>query len=216
MNKILLFSLLAVFLNSIGVFGQSIPRGKYIGLEPMWRWKNLDTAVYVPHPYIYQFPTIYRIQGKDTIHRVPLVLYPGIYEPKETDTTKYWFHSDKWFHEVTIEVLSDNCINISKVPVYFINGYKFYSESIGGFYFYQSLKVGTYSELAIRHEIRGKKYIYGSLTDCTYCRRSTHAIMKYQYCHYDIISTQNGNLLLQTEYGSIVYRKIKKFRLRRN
>jgi hypothetical protein len=193
-----------------------LPNGKYIGLEPMYRWKNLDTAIYKPNPYMYQFPTIYRIHGKDTIYRTPLVLYPGIYQPKETDTTKYWFHSDKWFHEVIIEVLSDNCINISKVPVYFVNGEKKYSENIGGFYFYQSLKVETYSEMAHRHEIRGRKFIHGPLTDCTYCRRSTHAIMQYENCRYDIISVKNGNLLLQTEYGSIIYRKIKKNRLWRN
>lgn len=193
-----------------------LPVGKYVGLEPMFRWKTLDTAAHVPDPIIYQFPTIYRIQGKDTIYRPPLVLYPGIYHSKETDTTRHWFHSDEWFHEVTIEVLSDSCINITKVPVFFVNGNKKYSESIGGFYYYQSLEVLTYSELAVHHEYRGKKSIYGSLTDCSYCRRSSHAIMKYQNCHYDIISAQKSSLLLQTEYGRISYRRKKKFGLRRN
>ena len=179
-----------------------LPTGKYIGLEPMYRWKNLDTAVYVPDPYIYQFPTIYRIQGKDTIFRVPLVLYPGIHHPKETDTTKYWFHSDEWFHEVTIEVLSDNCINVTKVPVYFSNGKKHYSESIGGFYFYHCLKVST----------NRKVFFAGQLTDCTYCRKSSHAIMNYQSCRYYFDVTKKGDLVLKSdEYESIVYKKIKKF-----
>ena len=61
---------------------------------------------------------------KDNNDRPPLVLYPGIYHSKETDTTGHWFHSDEWSHEVTIEVLSDSCINITKVPVFFVNGNK--------------------------------------------------------------------------------------------
>jgi len=162
----------------ISILGQSVPKGKYVGLEPMYSG--------------------------------PFALYPGIDYPKETDTTKNWFHSNKWFHEVTIEVLSDSCINISKVPVYFIKGKKFYSDSTGGFYIYQCAEVWTYSEFA-PPEIRGKKFISGSITDCQYCRKFPTAIPKYANLKYNVDITKKGDLCLWSdEYERIIYKKKEK------
>jgi hypothetical protein len=161
------------------MFGQSIPPGKYIGLENMYK----------------------HLKSKD-------YFIPGIYHTKETDTTKYWYHSDKWFHEVTIEVVSDTCVNISKVPVYFMNGNKFYSDSIGGFFNYECAKISTYSEIAPPLN-RSKKYITGYITECKYCHSTGSAVPKYVNCHYDINFNDHGDLLLTTEFGEIIYKKEK-------
>ena len=159
--------------------GQTIPAGKYIGLENMYKHsKSIDYYI------------------------------PGVYHVKETDSTKYWFHSDKWFHEVTIEVISDTCVNISKVPVYFIKGKKFYSDSIGGFFIYKYAKIDTYSELA-PPKIRGKKYIIGHITESKYCHPVQTAVPRYVDCLYNIDFDAKGNLLLRTEFGEIIYKKKK-------
>ena len=177
-----------------------LPIGTYVGLEPMFKWRNLDTSALVISPYIITMRHPASYDG-------PLVLHPGIHHPRETDTTRYWFHSDKWFHKVTIEILSDTCINVSKVPVYFINGNKYYSESTGGFFFYQCLRVSTYRQ----------NFFFGQLTYCKYCRKTPTAIPRYASVRYFFDTTQNrrrDRLILHTDYGSITYyRKINRLRL---
>lgn len=161
------------------MFGQPIPIGKYVGLENMYKHSK----------------------SKD-------YFIPGIYYTKETDTTKYSFHSDKWFHEVTIEVISDTCVNISKVPVYFINGNKFRSDSIGGFFNYKCARISIYSELA-SPLVRGKKYITGNITEFKKYNPAGSGVPRYVHCKYDINFDDTGNLLLKTRFGEIIYKKEK-------
>jgi hypothetical protein len=161
--------------------GQTIPAWKYVGYENMYQNS---------------------FSGN---------LFPGIYYRKQINESEIRSHSQTWFHEVTIEVLSDTCINISKVPVYFKNKKKIYSDSKGGFFYYNCVKVSEYSELA-PSEFHGKKLITGHITECKCCDIGGTAVPLYVFCHYDIDFDDKGNLLLKTEFGELVYKK-KKCRL---
>ncbi len=160
----------------ISMLGQTIPIGKYIGYENMLK------------------------------HRMTKDFYiPGANIETSKDTT-YWFHSNIWFHEVTINVLSDTCVNISKVPLYFENGVKHYSDSIGGYFEYECAKIEQFSEHAPL-TIRGKYYIFGKVTMCKYCQKPATAIPVYAHCIYRIEESNNDRLVLSTEFGSLVYKR---------
>ena len=164
----------------ITILGQTIPVGKYIGYENMFK------------------------------HRMTKDFYsPGVNIERQKDTT-YWFHSNIWFHEVTINVISDTCINISKVPVYFEDGVKHYSDSIGGYFYYDYAKIRQFSEFA-PIEIRGKYFIYGDMTKCKYAHKPATAIPAYACCKYRIDFDNDGNLLLKSDFGVLAYRKEKIF-----
>jgi hypothetical protein len=158
------------------MLGQTIPIGKYIGYENMVKHR-MTKDYYIPGANIKTFK----------------------------DTT-YWFHSHIWFHEVTINVLSDTCVNISKVPVYFENGVKHYSDSIGGYFEYDCAKIRQFSESA-PIMIRGKYFISGEVTICKYCQKPATAIPIYAHCNYRIEENNNENLILSTEFGSLVYKR---------
>jgi hypothetical protein len=162
----------------ITILGQAIPVGKYIGYENIFK-ERMTNGFYTP----------------------------GVNIERKKDTTNF-FHSNTWFHEVTINVISDTCVNISKVPVYFENGVKHYSDSIGGYIEYDCAKIRQFNEFA-PIEIRGKYYISARVTKHKYCYKSATAIPAWAYCYYKIDFDNDGNLLLKGSLGVLVYKKKK-------
>ncbi|QHL89153.1 hypothetical protein GU926_17630 [Nibribacter ruber] len=157
--------------------GQVIPRGKYVGYESIWVSKGAVSY-----------------------------FFPGIYTKKQTDTTASFGHSNKWFHEVTIDFTADSCIKITKVPIYFMGGIKHYSDSLGGFLTYGCSKTMYYSRQAPENK-RGKKFIFGSLTTGKYLKGAGSGVPRYKYVKYDVESVSDGEIRLRTEFGVLEYKR---------
>lgn len=173
-----LFTLILTVLLGCTALAQIIPAGKYVGYEPMVVFKDDTTAP-----------------------------FPGIYYVKQSDPSKGLYHSQVWFHEVTVNVISDKKISIRKVPVYFKNGVKFYPDSTGGFFYYDKLSVGLYSNYAPDTSIRGKPHIFGFLTKSKYALKTGDAVPRYTMINYTIKTADQAHLLMETTSGILEYKK---------
>jgi hypothetical protein len=169
---VFMFTLLILHTNN---YGQEMPLGRYIGYENMRVFK-------------------------DTILKDYSV--PGIDFKKDLDTTKAFYHSTKWYHEVTIEFISDSYVNIEKVPIIFRNGTKYYPDSRRCILYYDSARI----LINKRKEFEGRYLIIGSLTKEN-CKTHRDAIPYYAHCHYVFDFRLKDSLYLKTTFGELLFTK---------
>lgn len=85
---------------------------------------------------------------------------------------------NEFYYEVTLSI-SDSFIDISKVPVKFINDRltkKLVDTTAGGYYHYSGKYESSY--------FRKQAFIHCHLVSCVYCKKSSHGNLLHNYTYY--------------------------------